>query len=173
MLPFFLWVELLFSSLLLGGAAWFPHPLNGVAVFPSPFGACCLPSSFGWFFNLSSVGWRCLVSSSFQMLLLFLSPLAWCCLSSPPSGGVAFSLSSVGGALLCPLPSPSFLALVLPLRCVGLRFSLLLLQRMKNNNTGFKTFQRSSKDVKVDTAPSEPRSGFFFGVKRSVSISTQ
>ena len=133
------WVGLLFPCLLLGGAAWHTPPLGGV-VFPTfafcrlPFpplggaaftsssvGWCCFASSFfGWCsewsaaFPLSSVGWCCLAHSFLGGVVVFPSPVRWCC--SLSLGGVAFPLLSRGaawflpslGGLSCLVALPSF-----------------------------------------------------------------
>ena len=93
-------VGLRFPSLRLCGAAWSPPPLGGVAFpisfslllpsFPSPLGGTTYPPS--------SVGWCCLVHSSFGR----------CCFSNLLPGGAAFlplqrSLSLLfGGAAWSP-----------------------------------------------------------------------
>ena len=92
----FLWRVVLFSPLRLGGAAWSPPPLGGVA-FPLSF--CVLvpscPSSWWDYFSprllLGGAAW-----STRAVLRCFF--FAWCCLSSPPFGGAAFPRLLLGGA---------------------------------------------------------------------------
>ena len=118
-LPFlpFLWVGLLFTCLLLGGAARF---------FLLSFGWCCCFFFSFWWCSFPSFGW-----SSFSLLfnwvvllgflllwvvLLFFLSSWWCCLHSPPLGrlspfwvGWCFEV-----VLLLPLPSHSFLGCAEP-----------------------------------------------------------
>ena len=107
-------VELLLSSLLLGGAAWVRPSLGGVA-FPSSFAWCCFPfppsgsvlfsslrlGGAAWF---PSFGWCCLFSSSFFLLFASCLPLLWV--------GLLFPCLLLGGAS-CPTPSWGGVALPL------------------------------------------------------------
>ena len=84
--PFFLWVGLLFSSLLLGGAVW-PPPFGRCCVFPShwggaaflPLGDCVFSSSslLGGAASLTLPSWEVVLSPTAPfglMLLLFWEP---------------------------------------------------------------------------------------------------
>ena len=104
--PLFGWVVLLgflfflcgvAVSLLLRGVAFLSLPLDSGAFLTSSVGWCCLVSS-----SFSSSGWD-YFSPIFSWVVL-LGPLlwccvvsfAWCCLSSPPFGGAAFPSSLLG-----------------------------------------------------------------------------
>ena len=98
-------VELHFSPLLLGGAAWFPLSLGGVAFLSLPLGSdaflvvlLSFPSFGKWRFS-PLFGWVVLLGLLWAALL-FQSPSMWCCLPSPSFGGAAFLLSSVGWCCL-------------------------------------------------------------------------
>ena len=98
MVSFFFFGDVAVSPFLLRGAAFLPlgwgcfvpllfcwvvllgfPSLGGVAVFFSVFFG-------GTTFLLSSVGWCCLVFSLLWVVLLFPSPLAWCCFLLPSFG---------------------------------------------------------------------------------------
>ena len=116
-----LWEVVLVSSLLLGGAAWSLASVGGVAISLSfgvvlPSFPSSVPPLFCWVVLLGLL--------LLWVVLRFSSPLAWCCLLSPP----AFPLSSVGWCCLvscCDSPLLCRRAALLPVLWVLAAFTPL------------------------------------------------